>query len=280
MILIAESGATKTDWRLVNGDDIRQARSAGINPNYMKVDAIHTVITDGLIEFKKEDIHNVYFYGSGCSSQTNKTIIQSAVNSLFPNAHVEVNHDLLAAARSLCGHDKGIACILGTGSNSGLYDGKDIVENVISLGYMLGDEGSGTYLGKKLLVHYLRRELPEKVSANFQSRFKMPDSEIVEKVYKSERPQQFISQFSKFVFQNIKNPFLYKMVYDAFVKFMEVSVKPYTGYDMVPVHFTGSVAFYFGNILRQVGADMGINVRHIVEGPIAGLVLYHQRSQN
>ena len=277
MKLIADSGSTKTDWRTLNENgEIGQFKTQGIQPNYMSLDEIAQVIKVGLQDLASDDISEIYFYGSGCSSETNQKVIRNAIQPFFKKANIDVNHDLLAAARALCGREKGIACILGTGSNSGLYDGECFVENVRSLGYLLGDEGSGTYIGKKLLVALLRDELPVLTKTNFQSRFKMTERQVIENLYKAQKPQQFLSQFSKFVFQNIKEPFLYKLVYDAFVDFIEVNVKPYSNYENVPVHFTGSVAFYFGNILRKVGQDQGILVKHIVEGPIAGLTLYHK----
>ncbi len=277
MILIADSGSTKTDWRIIDADgQVNQARSEGVNPNYTPHDKIKSIISEGLKDHLNDPIEQVYFYGSGCASETNQKLVDDAIHEIFPNAAVEVNHDVMAAARALCGHDKGIACILGTGSNSCLFDGQEIVDNVRSLGYILGDEGSGNWLGKQFLLAYFHGELPEKIKANFNKRFEMSDSDIIRELYASESPVRFLAQFSKFIFQNINDPFLYRLVYDSFVQFIEVNVLPYESSTELPVHFTGSVAFYFGNILRQAGTDTGIHVKHIVEGPIAGLTLFHQ----
>jgi len=277
MILIADSGSTKTDWRIIDSNgNVSQARSQGINPNYTPHDQIIPIVKEGLKDHLDDPIERIYFYGSGCASEVNQQLVYGAFSNLFPNARTEVTHDVMAAARALCGTDKGIACILGTGSNSCLFDGKKIIDNVRSLGYILGDEGSGNWLGKQLLLSYFHGTLPEKIKANFRKRFEMTDSEIIRNLYAVESPVRYLAQFSKFIFQNIKEPFLYRLVYDAFTAFIKVNVLPYEGSKELPVHFTGSVAFYFGNILRQAGTDQGIYIKHIIEGPIAGLTLYHK----
>lgn len=276
MILIGESGATKTEWRIIDDkDNIFQAKSAGVNPYYLESTEILEVFRLGLTDYLKYDFKEIFFYGAGCSSDKNKKTIKECFEHLFPNANIEINHDMLAAARALCENKPGIACILGTGSNSCLYDGEQIVENVLSLGYLLGDEGSGNYIGKQMLINYMRGQLSEKVSKSFDKRFNLKPHEILEDIYHNHLPIRYLAGFSKFVFQHIKDPMLSQMVYDGFKTFMEMNVVKYTDYQNTPVHFTGSVAFYYANILRQVGADMGINIQHIVEGPIAGLTLYH-----
>ncbi len=277
MKLIADSGGTKTDWRTISDQgEIGQFRTAGIQPNYMGVEEISAVLKNCEDYVTPDEISEIYFYGAGCSTDSNKALVGTALREHFSEPKIEVSHDLLAAARALCGREKGIACILGTGSNSALFDGQKIIENVTSLGYLLGDEGSGTDMGKRLLKAYLRKEVPEDIRDIFLSRYMWTDEEIVQNLYQSGNPQKFVSQFSKFVFQNLKKPYLHQLAYEGFESFIRVNVEPYTDYKNVPVHFTGSVAFYFANVLRQVGTDRGIHIKHIVEGPIAGLVLYHK----
>lgn len=277
MKLIADSGSTKTDWRIIDdNDNINQVKSDGINPYYVPKNQIFESIKAALRAYPKGSFKTIYFYGAGCSSEKNKTIIDTCFRELYPDARVEINHDLLAAARALCGTEQGIACILGTGANSCRYDGDSIVENVMSLGYLLGDEGSGNHIGRQLLTHYLKDELSENLRQKFDKRFNFKPQDILQNIYQNELPAKFLAGFSKFVFQNIKDPYLYQLVFDSFKTFLTLNVLRYEGHKDLPIHFTGSVAFYYSNILRQAGTDLGLNIRHIVEGPIAGLTLYHQ----
>ncbi|SMD32500.1 hypothetical protein SAMN04488029_0845 [Reichenbachiella faecimaris] len=277
MILIAESGSTKTEWRIIDSkQNVFHARSGGINPYYLDASGILEVMRMGLIEYIETPFKEVYFYGAGCSSARNKQTIRDCFMQLFPNAKIEINHDMLAAARSLCGIEHGIACILGTGSNSCLYDGIGIIENVRSLGYILGDEGSGNYLGKQFLKHYFKKELPQEIRDQFDEEFGLEPTDILNNIYHHHMPILYLSSFSKFIHKFLKDPMIYQMVYDAFKKFLEVNVMKYTNYINIPVHFTGSVAFYYEEILRKVGTDLGINIKDIVVGPIDGLTQYHQ----
>lgn len=277
MILIAESGSTKTEWRIIDSkQNVFHARSGGINPYYLDASGILEVMRMGLIEYIDAPFKEVYFYGAGCSSSRNKQTIRDCFMQLFPNAKIEINHDMLAAARSLCGIERGIACILGTGSNSCLYDGIGIIENVRSLGYILGDEGSGNYLGKQFLKHYFKKELPEEIRDQFDEEFGLEPPDILNNIYHHHMPILYLSSFSKFIHRFLKDPMIYQMVYDAFKKFLELNVMKYTDYKNVPVHFTGSVAFHYEEVLREVGAALDINIKDIVVGPIDGLTQYHQ----
>jgi glucosamine kinase len=276
MKLIADSGSTKTEWRTVDDKgNISQFRSEGINPYYQSLEDIQSVIKEGLNDFIDQNITSIYFYGAGCSSTKNIEKVRSSIETFFPSTEININHDLLAAAHALCGHEAGIACVLGTGSNSCFYNGKSIVKNVSSLGFILGDEGSGNYLGKKLLTAFGREDLPESVRNKLIKRFDLSIDNIQEKVYLDDFPVRYLASFSKFIFQNIKEPYLYKLVYESISTFFESCIMKYDNYDKLPVHFTGSVAFYYGNIVRKIAADKGILVKHITESPIAGLALYH-----
>lgn len=278
MILIADSGASKTDWRMLgpNGS-IKQAQSIGYNPYYQPIEQFDKEVREVLVPQVKHPVKKVFYYGTGCSSDKNRKMIRTALERYFTDAHIEVWHDLLAAARALCGEEPGIACILGTGSNSCYYDGVRIVENVTSLGYVLGDEGSGAWMGKKIVADYLRKDLPEKLWDQFKKRFPMDRDEILSRVYSQEMPSRFLGSFSHFIFQHLKEPYCYKHVYDGFSEFMEKNVMRYEKYNELKVHFVGSVAFYFSDILRQVANDKGITLKNILESPIAGLTLYHNK---
>ena len=277
MIIVAESGSTKTDWRSISKDgSINQMRTEGINPYFSNGEVIQELISSQLIDFISEDKFTLYFYGAGCGTEQSKAVIAKAFSGVYPQAEINVEGDLLAAARGLCGEEAGIACILGTGANSGRYNGVIITDNLPSLGYVLGDEGSGAYLGKQLLTAFVRKELPDLIMERLERRYSLTREIIVEQVYRQPNPNRYLASFSKFIFQNIKEPYLYQMVYEAFSAFIKIAVLPYEGSRNEKVHFTGGIAFYFSNILRQVANDHGVAVRNIVENPIAGLALYHQ----
>ena len=278
MILIADSGGSKTDWRLIlkNGN-IDQASTAGFNPYYQPIEDLKRNVQEILIPIVPDNdvVDQIYFYGAGVSSVKNQLTIKSAFLEFFPQAQIEIGWDLLAAARALCGKEPGIACIMGTGSNSCLYDGKNIIDNVANLGWILADEGSGANIGRKFLVDYLRKKLPETLAKQFHSRFPLTREEFLEKVYQQEKPSAFLASFAKFIFQHLKERYCYELIYSSFAEFYENNVMKYENYENLKVHFTGSIAFYFSDILRQVANDKGITVKNILEGPIAGLTLYH-----
>ena len=276
MILIADSGSTKTDWRIIDAQEkIHQARTVGLNPYHQSSDEIARVLDQELLPQLAAPVEQVFFYGAGCANPTvNQTAVQ-ALKSTFPNAQVQVASDLLAAARSLCGHQAGIACILGTGANSCLYDGQTIVDNVPPLGYVLGDEGSGMYIGKELLNRYLKRDMPEPLRRQFAKRYEATTEAVLDRVYRQPRANVYLASFARFAFHHLKHPYIMRMVYDGFRQFFERNVRPYEGYQQHKIHFTGSIAFYYSNVLRQVANDLGFSVQNIVESPIAGLTLYH-----
>ncbi len=278
MILIADSGGSKTDWRMLHSDGtIGQAHGAGFNPYYQPISDLKESIEQILLPVIHERVTKIFFYASGVSSEKNQEMIRTAFASYFPGAKIEVGWDLLAAARALCGNEPGIACILGTGSNSCLYDGENITGNIANLGWILADEGSGTTLGKRLIFDYFREIMPKPLAAQFHSRFPWSREEILEKVYQQEKPSAFLASFSKFIFQHLKEPYCYHLVYNSFADFYENNVMKYEKHASLKVHFTGSIAFYFSDVLRQVANDKGIIVKNILEGPIAGLALYHKK---
>lgn len=281
MILIADSGGSKTDWRLLEADGtIDQAGTPGFNPYYQPIEDLKKNVHEVLLPRIKHPVTKIFFYGAGVSSMKNQLTIKSAFLEFFPEAHIEIGWDLLAAARALCGHEPGIACIMGTGSNSCLYDGQNIVGNVANLGWILADEGSGANIGRKFLVDYLREMMPEGLRKQFHERFPLTREEFLEKVYQQERPSAFLASFTKFIFQHLKEPYCYELVYNSFSEFYENNVMKYENYKNLKVHFTGSISFYFSDILRQVANDKGITVKNILEGPIAGLTLFHKKDLN
>lgn len=278
MIVIADSGGSKTDWRLVQRDGkIGQVHSAGFNPYYQPIDDLKLNVKENILPKigAGEQVEKIYFYGAGASSLKNQLAIKDAFLNFFPNAHVEVGWDLLAAARALCGREPGIACIMGTGSNSCLYDGEEIIDNVANLGWILADEGSGAHIGKQFLMDYLRKKLPDALAKQFHERFPLTREEFLEKIYQEEKPSAFLASFMKFISQHLKEPHCYNLVYNSFAEFFENNVMKYENYQNLKVHFVGSISYHFSDVLRQVANDRGITVKNILEGPIAGLTLYH-----
>lgn len=281
MILVADSGGSKLDWRLLSDNGrIDQATGPGFNPYYQDPSHLVASIKDNLVPRVSEDVKKIFFYGSGVSSPQNRKIVKDILTDFFSHAEIDVNHDLLGAARSLCGEEAGIACILGTGSNSCYYEAGEIKKNITNLGWILGDEGGGVHLGKKLLVDYLRGDMPVKLSEQFNSRFSITRDDVLDKIYRQEKPSAFLGSFSRFIFQHIKEPYCYQVVYSSFNDFYKSNVMRYKNHKTLKVHFTGSVAFYFSDILRQVANDLGITVKNIAETPIAGLTLYHKKDLN
>lgn len=278
MILIADSGGSKIDWRIIQVDgSIEQANTSGFNPYYQNIEDLKKNLKEFIVPIIKGKISKIYFYGAGVSSVKNQNNVKAAFTEYFPEAQIEIGWDLLAAARALCGHEAGIACILGTGSNSCLYDGNNIIGNIANLGWILADEGSGANIGKKFLVDYLREKMPSPLANQFQKRFPLTREEFLEKIYQQEKPNAFLAGFTKFIFQHLNDPYCYQLIYNSFKEFYENNVMKYENYQNLKVHFTGSIAFYFSDILRQVANDKGITVKNILEGPIAGLTLFHRQ---
>lgn len=279
MILIADSGSSKIDWRLLSlSGRIGQTQTPGFNPYYQPIQDLHDIIQQHLLPLTEEErVKKIYFYGTGVSSQKNKDVMRETFLKYFPDVYTEIDWDLLAAARALCGEEPGIACILGTGSNSCLYNGHEITGQVANLGWILADEGSGTSLGKKILFDYLRKKMPPELEAQFHKRFPLSREEFLEKVYQGEKPGTFLASFSRFIFQHLKDPYCYQLVYKSFEEFFENTVMAYEGYRNLKVHFVGSIAFYFSDLVRQVANDKGVTVKNILEAPIAGLTLFHQK---
>lgn len=278
MILIADSGSTKTDWRVIDANQqYEQVRTAGINPQYLDTDKIYSILEAELLPYLKErNISTIYYYGAGCSSPERNKRVEDALTRAFPGIPNVVDHDLTAAARALCGHQPGIACILGTGSNSCLYDGEKIIDNVPSLGFLMGDEGSGAYMGKLLIRAFLYRELPDELAQSLKNRYNLTKESILTTVYGSDIPSKYLATFAKFMHEKRKNPVIKEMIYENFEEFFERHVSKYAGFGELPVNFVGSIAFYFADTLKLVAKKYGAHIGLIISSPSEGLINYHQ----
>lgn len=280
MILLADSGSTKTDWRLLFPDGkIKQAATAGINPNYQNTEAILNALkTDLVTQLPEANPTKIYFYGAGCSTEAKCGIVGSALKTLFPESQVLVMSDVVAAARSTCGANLGIACILGTGSNSCLFDGEKIINQMPCLGFTLGNEGSGSYLGKQILTLYLNNELPEDLTLAFRKQYPQTQAEILQHVYNEPFPNRYIASFAQFLSNQRQHPFVINLIHQSFLDLFNRTVCKYPNYEQLPTHFIGSIAYYFADILRKAARTKNIQVGLILQSPISGLALYHQQS--
>lgn len=281
MILIADGGSTKTDWRLIKeGREYKQIQTSGFNPYLVGSDEIEEILWKELQPYiDNNEVSAVYYYGAGCSTPVKNMIVENAFEKVFTNAKLYISHDLLAAAHALCGDEEGIAAILGTGSNSCYYDGKNIKEGIFSLGYFFGDEGSGAYLGKQLLIAYLHKELPEEIEAKFREKYALSNENILDAVYTKPAPSRFLASFSNFINDNRDHPYMYNLITEAFRGFYKYQVCCYSKHKDVPVHFVGSVAFHYRDILTKIGLEFGINTGKFIQAPIDGLVEYHHENQ-
>lgn len=277
MILIADSGASKTDWRILSEKGVvGHHRGIGFNPNYQTAEEMSSELQDDFLLNIQDDIDTIYYYGSGCASKKNRLQVESALKSVFRVAEINVDHDLMAAARATCGHHSGIACILGTGSNSCDYDGEFIVDTRPAPGYVLGDEGGGAYIGRKFLQDFIHEEMPKKLREKVLDKFQLDNNMIIESVYQRPFPGRYMASFCRFITEHVHDPYCYMLYYNSFQDFFKKHVMKYEGYKKKEVNFVGSIAFYNSDILRSAAYDVDIHVNLIIESPIEGLTLYHQ----
>ncbi len=277
MILIADSGSTKTEWLLLeNGKVIEQCFSMGINPYFIDTKGIIGILETEVIPlFAGRIPAEIHFYGAGCSTPTKKLTVETALRYFFHDAAVVINHDLLGSARALCLNEEGIACILGTGSNSCLYNGIEIVENVPSLGYFFADDGSGANLGKRFLTKYLLEELSPETKDLFQKQHNYTLENVLDAVYNKPKPNRFLASFSPFINQNLHIPEIREIALSSFRAFFQNQVCRYTDYRQKKVSFIGSVSFHYADVIKEVAEEYGVQVGEIYKSPMDGLVKYH-----
>lgn len=276
MVLIADSGSTKTEWCILhNGKPVKNILTSGINPYFQNPDEIKQEIEQKLLPpINGLTIKAVYFYGAGCSNPEKNQLIIDAIHHHL-SCPVEVFSDLMGAARALCGKQPGIACILGTGSNSCFYNGKDIVKNISPLGFILGDEGSGAVLGKVLVGDCLKNQLPLHLKNKFIEQFQLTPTIILEHVYKQPFPNRYLAKLSRFLIENITEPAIYNLVYDSFRSFFIRNVMQYDDYVDYPISFTGSIAFHYRNVLKEAAESLSLRIEQITQSPMEGLLSFH-----
>ena len=286
MILIADSGSTKTDWCLCNKSTVLQnIQTQGINPYHQTEEAIEQVLREELLPQFETQISrlnaqssgpSVIFYGAGCANETACNRVKAAISKVLNAAAITIHSDLLGAARALCGHEEGIACVLGTGSNSCLYNGKEIIANIPPLGYILGDEGSSAVLGRRLVGDCLKNQLPEAVRDEFLAEYGLTQEIILEKVYRQPLANRFLASLTPFLSKHKEVPEVHKLLVESFVDFFVRNVKQYRR-PWLPIHFVGSIANAFSVELKEAAESLGMEIGSIIQSPIEGLIAYHMK---
>jgi N-acetylglucosamine kinase-like BadF-type ATPase len=279
MILIADSGSTKTDWLLIDGLHAQRiVQTDGFNPYYQTTNQIYVTLQAQLLpQLPAETITDVFFYGAGCSGPAVNPVIENAIRLLFPGVQtVDVNSDMLGAARAAAGHESGIVCILGTGSNACQYDGKQITQGILSLGFWLGDEGSGGYLGKTVIRDFFQNRLPDELRIAFDQKYALDRPTLLENAYQKPFPNRYFASFTPFLTEHLSHTYVQQLVQNAFRLFLETYVVRLPDALTLPIHFVGSIAYYFREQLAQSVSQSGLVMGQVIKSPIDRLADYHQ----
>lgn len=280
MILIADCGSTKTDWVLCDAEGVvARAKTQGLNPTHQDSDKIHEILSSELSdEFISQNPDKIFFYGAGCAYELANNRMREALEGIFTTKEIHINSDLLAAARALCRHDEGIACILGTGSNSCFFDGEKIIENTPSLGYILGDEGSGAHLGRQLISDCLKKQLPKELREKFFAQYNLDLATILEKTYHSSLPNRWLASFTPFLAEHKNKPEIKALVKNCFTQFFKRNTMIYRR-SWIPIHIIGSVGVNFSDEIKETAESLGLSIGNIVDSPMSGLIEYHKQNK-
>lgn len=277
MILVADSGSTKTSWCLINAQgDFRYIETAGLNPCLQSEEVILNELQTNLCSQIEIDVQYIFYYGTGVTPEKQSVMAEILKKAFSAAILIEAYSDLLGSARSVCRNSAGIACILGTGSNSCLFDGNKIIDNVSSGGYIIGDEGSGAVLGRNLLNAFLKRDLSEKIHNDLVKNYNLSYAYIVEKVYRTPMANTWMASFTKYLNENQAEPCIRKIIIESLDAFFEKNIEKYADYKKYPVHFIGSIAYHFKPLLQQIAEKRQINIGNIIQAPITELSKYHK----
>jgi len=279
MILIADGGSTKVDWIALDEDkqEVFRIKTKGLNPVLVSKEKIHERIINNFdLARTKNKINKVYFYGAGCSTPKLSQRLFDVLETIFPNAKISVQEDMLAAVYAASTGEESIVCILGTGSNSCYFDGVITHENVPSLGYTLMDEASGNFFGKRLLVDYFYKRMPSNIAKDFNKSYNLDPDEIKKNLYVEDSPNTYLGSFAEFMFKHKESKYVDKIIKDGFELFFKNNILPFKKPANIPIYFIGSIAFYFENILNEVAEDNNLSIKGIIRRPINNLIKYHQ----
>ena len=277
MILVADSGSSKTDWLLdTPGGAPAEYRTDGLNPYFLTEKEIAKKLHDQLAALTaiSHQITEIYFFGAGCSSPDRHEMVSNALSQVFPKAFVSVDSDLLGSAYATCGRDKGICCVLGTGSNISFFDGEDVAEGKHGLGYVLGDEGSGSWLGKTLVTDFMYGNMPADIAASFYKTYQLDKAAVIKNVYQQPRANSYLASFAKFLNGIQYTDYGQKVLNDSFIEFIETNIKTYPEYQQYNCHFVGSIAYRFSEELKAQCAKNNIHVGKIIQKPIDELLKF------
>ena len=274
--LIADSGDTKCEWCLIAEGNKKKIITTGISPYFLNEEQIYLLLQKQLVpKLKDAVINEVHFYGTGLSNQNNVEMLKAVLKKTFKKAKISVETDLMAAARALCGREKGIACILGTGSNSCFYNGRKMIKNSPGIGYILGDEGSGAYLGKKVIQHYLYQTFDEELMTSFEKRFLTSPIEILENVYKKPMANRYLASFAIFLAENRGHYMIENIIEDGLNEFFFTHIYKYKESWTHPINFIGSIAYGFKDILQELCNGYELELGKVMKAPMKGLIVYH-----
>ena len=276
MILIADSGSSKTDWRLIDGEQITQYSCKGLNPDFNRSDKVklevEAVFKDKVVN---KAVDFIYFYGSGCSSKSRNKIVEKGLAAVFLTAKITVEHDLLGAARAACGNQPGLAGILGTGSNCCLFDGNDVTKEYRTGGFIIGDEGGGVDIGKRIIKSFIEDYMPSDLKESFEKRYQLSVDDILQKLYKEPQPNRFLASFARFAFHHKEDAFISEIIQQSFRAYFSNQVLRYAEATQLKLSLVGSIAFYFQEYIRKIASENGVTIGTILEKPVSGLSLYH-----
>jgi N-acetylglucosamine kinase-like BadF-type ATPase len=281
VILIADSGSTKCSWKVISSNGEKNAFcTTGINPFFRTTASIYDELLVHLIPYTGTKIEAIYFYGAGIINEEKAEIISLALVALYPEARIELYSDVVAASRSLFGRSSGVACILGTGSNVCFYDGEKVVSGISPLGFILGDEGSGAVLGKKLLGDYFKEMMPEFLREKFAVKYPISREEVLQRVYKTERPNQFLASFAPFLSEELNEEYVQQLVERSLEEFFERNVIKIHDFRSFPIGFIGSIAYHFKEIVEKLCEKYQVKCISVLQEPMDGLVKYHLNNNN
>ena len=278
--LIVDSGSTKAEWCLLDGQKKRKIVTQGISPYFLSSMQIKSILEKELMPgLKGVNPDIIHFYGTGCSKPANISIIKQALRKLFTGAELKVNSDIMGAAKALCGNEKGVACILGTGSNSCYYNGKKIINNRPGLGYILGDEGSGAYMGKKVIQYFLYNTFDPDLMDRFKAKYDTDSATILDAVYRQPLPNRYLAGFVGFLIENRGHFMIENIIEDSFNDFFFTHICKYKESWTLPIHFTGSVAYGFKDVLKEMCQSYVLELGNVLKQPMDGLIKYHRLQQ-